>query len=194
MHVYALALFAHLCGVVGIFGGLGTWVLGVAALRQTERVEQVRTLTALITAASALMVGSIVVLGIAGFYMALTVWGIRATWIAVATLSFILLAPLGLLILDPRVRAIAKQAHSAPEGPLPHALAARVRDPVLGGGLSAYVGCLFGIVFLMTNKPEIGESILVMVLALVIGPLACLPLWWSARIPTPRRTSSSGHS
>lgn len=158
MNVYALALFLHICGAIGIFAGLGVWGFGVAALRRAQRVEQARLLAALMTSSGNLVVGGVVLLGvvllgIAGFYMAVTVWGARATWIIVATISFALLAPGGLLALDPRVRAIANLAQTAQDGPLPEALAARTRDPLLATGLSMYVACLVGIVFVMTNKP-----------------------------------------
>ncbi len=181
MSLYTFALFIHVSGAIGIFGGLGTWVFGVAALRRVQRVEQVRILSAAIIASGSLVVGSIAILGVAGFYMAVTAWGIKATWIIVATISFILLAPGGVLILDPRVRAIARQARQAPDGPLPEELALRTRDPILGAGLGAYISCLFGIVFLMTNKPSLTAAIVVMALALAVGLASGLPLWLAAR-------------
>lgn len=186
MNLYTLALFAHICGAIGIFAGLGVWVFGVAALRRAQCVEQVRLLAALITASSALVVGGIVILGVAGFYMAVTIWGVRATWIIVATISFLLLAPGGLLILEPRVRAIAALARNAPDGSLPETLAARTRDPLLGTGLCVYVACLFGIVFLMTNKPALSDAVAAILAAVAVGLAMSAPLWWAhmkARVP-----------
>lgn len=187
MHLYTLALFAHVCGAIGIFAGLGVWVFGVAALRRAQCVEQVRLLATLITASSVLVVGGIVILGVAGFYMAVTVWGVRATWIIVATISFLLLAPGGLLILEPRVRVIATLARNAPDGSLPEKLAARTRDPLLGAGLSVYVACLFGIVFLMTNKPAPGAAVVAILVAVAVGLAMSAPLWWTrVRTRAPR--------
>ncbi len=177
MNVYALALFLHICGAIGVFAGLGVWGFGVAALRRAQRVEQARLLAALIKSSGNLVVGGIVLLGIAGFYMAVTVWGARATWIIVATISFALLAPGGLLALDPRVRAIARLTQMAQDGPLPEALAARTRDPLLATGLSVYIACLVGIVFIMTNKPATVESALTIVVAVSAGALLSLPVW-----------------
>lgn len=182
MSAYTVALFVHVSGVIGLFGGLGALLFGATALRRAQRVEQVRLLAKLIGVTGNLAAGGIVVLGIAGFYMALTVWGIGTPWILVATVAFVLLAPAGLLVIDPRVRAIAKQARNMQDGPLPEALAARTRDPLLGTGLNAYVAYLFGIVFVMTNKPAAGESILAIVIAMAIGVLASLPLWSSAHV------------
>jgi hypothetical protein len=181
MSIYNLALFVHVVGAIGIFAGMGAFVFGVAALRRAQRVEQVRLLTALILASSNLVVGSIVVLGIAGFYMAITVWGIQATWIVVATVSFLLLIPLGLLIIGPRIQVIAKEAREAPDGPLPEMLAKRTRDPALSAGLYIYVSVPLGIVFLMTNKPSLEVSIIAMVVATVLGLASGLPLWRAAR-------------
>lgn len=174
---YLLALFAHVCGAIGVFAGMSAWGFGVLALRRVSQVDQVRLLAKLIKAASNLVVGSIILLGGAGLYMAVTVWGARATWIIVATVSFALLAPFGLLVLDPRVRAITRLAQEAQDGPLPLALAMRTRDPALVTGLSIYIACLVGIVFLMTNKPAVEPSIEAMAIAVALGILASLPVW-----------------
>ena len=189
MNLYTLALFAHVCGVIGIFAGMGVWVFSVAALRRAQRVEQARILSGLMVVSGNLVVGSILLLGVAGFYMAITVWGERATWIIVATISFVLLAPGGALIIDPRVRAIARLARDAQDGPLPETLAARTRDPLLATGLSIYIAVLFGIVFLMTTKPPVEESVVAMLIAVVVGVILSLPLWRTRAKERP----ASGH-
>lgn len=182
MSLYTLALFVHVCGVISLFASLGALVFGTVALQRARRIEQVRALAGLMIASGNVAAGTIILLGIAGFYMALTAWGISASWIIVATISFILLAPWGLLIFDPRIRAIAKLTRDMQDGALSDVLAARTRDPMLGTGLCVYVACLFGIVFVMTNKPAAGESILAIVIAVAIGMLTSLPLWSSAHV------------
>ena len=178
MTPYQLALFAHLCGVVGMFAGMGGIVFGVVALWQTRRAEQARQLAALIRASGNIAAGAIVLLGIGGFYMAITVWGERATWIIVATISFVPLAPFGLLI-DRRLRGLEKlAAASAPDSPLAGALAQRARDPIVASGLSVYLATLIGIVFLMTAKPPtVEQSVMAMLVAVVVGALLSLPFW-----------------
>ena len=184
MTIYTLALFAHISGVIGVFSGLGVWVFGMVGMRGARSVEQVRMQSALMIAAGNLVVGSIIVLGSAGLYMAVTVWGARAPWMLVATVSFLLLAPGGALVLDPRVRAIARQSRDTPDGSLPASLVARVGDPLLVAGLSVYIGCLLGIVFLMTTKPALGASAVAILIAIAVGLsvglVVSLPAWWSA--------------
>lgn len=186
VNLYTLALFAHVCGVIGIFAGMGVWAFSVAALRRAQRVEQARILSGLMVTSGNLVVGSILLLGIAGFYMAITVWGERATWIIVATISFVLLAPGGTLVIDPRVKAISRLARDTQDGPLPEALAVRTRDPMLATGLSVYIAVLVGIVFLMTTKPPVEESVVAMLIAVAVGAIVSLPLW---RMRTKERTA-----
>ena len=68
-----------------------------------------------------------------------------------------------------RRRAIARLAQEAPDGPLPQALQQRIHDPILGTALQTVTILLLGIVFLMTTKPELIGSIIVMAVALVLG-------------------------
>jgi hypothetical protein len=177
MSLYTLALFLHIVGAIGTFIGVGIWLFVAVALRRAQQVAQVRAITGLIQPSGVLAVGSILLLGVAGLYMAITVWGEHATWIIVATISFLLLAPFGLFLIDPRLRAVGKLAAASPDGVLPPAVAARTRDPLVGVGLCTYVSVLLGIVFLMTTKPALEMSILAIVVATVVGLIAGLLLW-----------------
>jgi Predicted integral membrane protein (DUF2269) len=179
--LYTFALFVHIVGAIGAFIGVSVWLFAAMALRRAQSVGQVRALTSLIQPSGVLAVVSIVLLGVAGFYMAITVWGERATWIIVATVSFLLLAPFGGVVIDRRLRALAKAAAAAPDGPLPASLVARAQDPLVGIGLSVYLAALLGIVFLMTNKPPLDSSIATMLVAALLGLLSSAPLWRRAR-------------
>jgi hypothetical protein len=181
MNTYTLALFVHVVGAIAVFVGVGVWLFAAAALRRTKYVAQVRALAGLTVAAGNVAVGGVLLLAVAGFYMALTAWSIQAPWLIVATVGFALLAPFGVLVIDPRIRALGKAAAAAPEGPLPPSLALRTRDPVVAAGLCAYVGVLLGIVFLMTNKPPLMASIVAVVVAMILGVVSAVPLWWATR-------------
>jgi len=134
----------------------------------------------------------IVLLAIAGTDMALTTWGgVRAVWIDVATVSTLLLGLIGAFAGEMQVRALWTLARTATDGPLPDALAARTHDALLGTELLIYVTGLFGIVFLMTNKPPLLISVVVMLAALALGLAVSLPLWYAAHIRA-RRTAAGG--
>lgn len=190
MSLYTLALFLHICGAIGAWVSLGIWLFGLAALRHCRRVEQVRALAWLILLASPLMVMSVVLIGVAGFEMALSTWGLTTPWIAVSLVSVVLVGPLGAFVLDPRMRAIFAATRETPDGPLPTALFTQAHDPILVTTASTLASVLLGVVFLMTAKPPLPLSISVIAVAGLLGLIACLPLWMRARRRSDHRTPS----
>ena len=175
MNLYTLALFLHVSGAIGAFISLGVWLFGLSALRRARRVEQVRALAWLMILVDPLMVVSVLLIGLAGFHMALSTWGLQTSWIAVAFASFVLMAPLGPFVLSARMHTIRKMAGEAPDGTFPDVLFKRIHDPILPVTASTLVSMLLGIVFLMTTKPSLLASILVMGLALLPGLILSLP-------------------
>jgi hypothetical protein len=169
MSIYNIVLFLHVSGAIGYFVGMGTWLFGFAAMRRAQRVEQMRALTNLTGRVGPLFGISVLLILASGLYMAITDWGLRTGWIEVALISLILIAPLGTVFIEPRRRAIARLTQEAPDGPLPQALQQGIHDPILGTALQTMTVLLLGIVFLMTTKPELISSIIVMAVALVLG-------------------------
>src|SRR5260370_24193320 len=131
MSLYTLALFLDVSGAIGVCVSHGIWLFGLAALRRAQRVEQVRALAWLIIIASPLMVLSVVLLGVGGFEMALSTWGLSTPWIAVSLVSVVLIGPIGAFVLDPRMRTILALMRETPDGPLSDANIIRTNDPVV---------------------------------------------------------------
>lgn len=174
MSLYTLALFVHLVGVIGVFAGIATWLFGAVLLVRADRVEQVRMIAGAMGAVGNVVVASILVLAAGGFYMGITTWGIQAVWLDVATLAFALLAPIGALVIDPRVKAMLRLARQEPDGPLSGKLAAHTHSGFLLASLLVYLAYLLGIVFLMATKPALTAAILTMVVAVAVGLLLAL--------------------
>jgi hypothetical protein len=189
MNLYPLALFLHVSGAIDTFVSLGIWLFGLSALRRVRRVEQVRALAWLIIVASPLMVLSVLLLGLAGFAMALSTWGLSTPWIAVSLVSVVLVGPIGAFVLDPRMRTILTMTRAIADGPLPAALDQRIHDPILFTLTHMLVAILFGIVFLMTTKPSFVASLLVMAAAIVLGLISSLPFWPAARRRSPQEAA-----
>jgi len=169
MSIYTIVLFLHVSGAIGYFISTGTWLFGLSALRRARRVEQVRALTNLVGRSGPLFGISVLLILATGLYMALTAWGLRTGWIDVALISLILIAPLGTAFIEPRRRAIDRLAREAPDGPLSQVLEQRTHDPVLLTALQTLAALLLGIVFLMTTKPSLTSSLIVMAVALILG-------------------------
>ena len=174
MSIYTVVLFLHVSGAIGYFAGIGIWLFGMVGLRRAQRVEEVRPLTNLAGQLGPLFGISMLLILATGLYMAITAWGLQTGWIDVALVSLILSAPLGTAFIEPRRRAIARLAQEAPDGPLPQALEQRIHDPVLLTALQTVTILLLGIVFLMTNKPSLIVSLIVMAVALALGVASSL--------------------
>jgi hypothetical protein len=182
MTIYDLLLFAHVSGAIAMVTGIGVWLFGALALRRVGRVEQVRAIVGPMLAGGNVVVGSVILLAAAGIGMALLVWGWRTGWIDVSAISVVLLGLIGPFVLEPRMRAIEREALATPDGPLPATLAARLHDPVIATGLQTMLAGLFGIVFLMTNKPGVEQSVVAMAIAVALGVVSSLPYWLAARL------------
>lgn len=182
MNVYNIVLFLHVSGAIGYFVTIGTWLFGLSALRRAQRVEQVRSIVHLVGLSGPLFGISVLLILAAGLYMALTAWSLRTGWIAVTLISLVLIAPLGTALIEPRRRAIDRLAREAPDGPLPESLERHTHDPVLLTALPTIAALLLGIVFLMTTKPSLTGSLIVIAIALVLGLASGLLVSRAARI------------
>ncbi len=181
MNVYSFVLFLHVCGDIGIFIGVGLQLFSLMALRRAKCVEQVQAIVWLITLSNRVSTGSALLTIAAGLYMALTVWGLQTGWIAVTLASLVvLLAPLLVGIIEPRMRLIVALSQAAADGPLPALLSTHIHDPMLGTALQTVTAVVLGIVFLMTNKPSLGAAILAIIVFLMLGLASSLPLWRAA--------------
>ena len=169
MSIYSIVLFLHVSGAIGYFVSIGAWLFALVGLRRAQRVEQVRALVNLIGLSGPLSGISVLLLLAAGLYMAFTAWSLLTGWILVALISLVLMAPLGTALIEPRRRAIDRLARETPDGPLPQSLEQRTHDPILLTALLTIATLLLGIVFLMTTKPALTGSLIVIAIALALG-------------------------
>ena len=176
MNLYTIMLFVHVAAAIGLFVGMGSWLIGITAVVRVSRVEQVRTLTDLMLMTRYVVPVSAFFTIASGLTMALNAWGLQTGWILVAIGGLVIIGPTGTWVVDPKVRAIAALAHTLPDGLLPTWLALRTHDLVLHTALHTLTAMLLGIVFLMTTKPTIFSSIVAMVVSLFLGLVSSLPL------------------
>jgi len=176
MNLYPLAVFLHVVSDAGVFIAVGVTLYGLVALRQAGRVEHVRPIVALVLRAERIygLAGPLLILS--GVFLTLRGWSWSTGWIAAALGSVVLVLPFGPILVSPRLAAISKTAQAAPDGPLPADLAARINDPTMGIVQQGVAGVLLGIVFLMTVKPALIPSALVIVCGLALGMASALPL------------------
>jgi Predicted integral membrane protein (DUF2269) len=170
MNAYTVVLFAHVVGAIGYCISIAVWLLVLMGLRRAQRVEQARALLRLNDVSGPIGAASALLLLAAGLYLAVTEWSLLTGWILVALISLLLMVPTFAVLIAPRRSAIVKQlAREAPAGELSPALQQRLRDPVLFGLVQMIALLLVGLIFLMTIKPDLMGSVIVMLVALVLG-------------------------
>jgi uncharacterized membrane protein len=192
MSIYNIVLFFHVIGAIGYFLGMGILLFILLGLRRSQRVEHVRALIHLNELSAPFSAASVVLLLVTGLYLALTAWSLLTSWILVALISLVLMAPLGAALIEPRRRAIDRLAQKTPDGPLPQSLERRTHDPILGTAQQTIAALLLGIVFLMTNKPALIGSLIVMAVALVLGLASGVLVAREMRTPGQDMTESIG--
>jgi len=176
----SVEVFLHVMGAILVFIGYGSLLLAVTAMRSATRSEQVRAITSSllatrrigrerISAIDVVAIAGVLLIAVTGLDMALSFQLIREPWIEVAIGSFIPLAPIGPLVINPRLHRIADAADLDADGPISSALRMRMRDPILTTALGGSWGILVGLVFLMTTKPALGTSLGAVAIAVGAG-------------------------
>ena len=109
-----------------------------------------------------------------GVYLAVRMSAFELAWPKVAIGALLLIAPLGALT-GKRMHVIRRS--SGPASTTNSELLAQLRDPFLKISLSIRIAVFFGIVLLMAAKPELWQSIAIVVGSVVLGLLLSLVAW-----------------
>lgn len=169
MSLYSLALFAHIIGVLALFIAIGVEMLSLIFLRRARAVGQVREWAGATAAMDKVHpVATLLILG-GGLYMTASVWGWGTAWIDLSLVVVLALSALGPLLNGRRFRAIHTAAEAASTGSVPAELARRIDDPALWTSLCTMSGLAVGIVALMTFKPALGGTVVILAVAGALG-------------------------
>jgi hypothetical protein len=174
MTIYNLALFLHIAGGFGLVAAFTVETIGLRGLRRASQAGEALTWLSIGRTVQRLAPASLGVILITGLYLMANYGGPRG-WVVVALGSFLLIAAVGAVGTGLRMARIGPavgQAAGTGSGPLPDALQAQVRDPIMVFSLGIRIGILLGILYLMTIKPSPLASLLVVGLAAVAGAVA----------------------
>ena len=171
MSLYSTALFLHIVGALGLFAALALEWAGLSNLRRAGSVGQFREWARLLQGLRRVGGPSALTLIITGIYLTATRWGSQP-WIILGLIGLVTMAVLGALVTGRRLGSMMKELPD--EGALSPALRRRIQDPMLL--LSAWLrtGIGLGIVALMSAKPELGGSLIILGGAVVLGLVAGL--------------------
>lgn len=183
MDANPVELFLHIVGVIAMFVGYGTVVLGTIALRRATRVEDVKAIANALTygrrvglehisVIDVVAVAGVLVIAVTGLDMARYTGDWRMGWVQVAVATFVLLAPVGPFVINPRLHAITRAASLETSGDVPLGLHGLLTDRVLTIAVRTSLAVLVGLVFLMAVKPSLLGSIAAILVAVVAGTIS----------------------
>jgi hypothetical protein len=187
MSSYAVALFLHIVGALGIFVALGLEWTGLRQLRSSKLPEQARPWMGILKSTNKAGFFSMLTAVLTGLYMVLTEWG-WVPWILVVLGALVLVIALSAALTRPRMAAIGK-ALATEKGPLSQSFHNLANRPILWISIKTRVGIALGIVFLKIARPDLVGSLLVVIVAVLLGLATTLP--WPRRQPTSARLGDS---
>jgi hypothetical protein len=186
MNLYALALFAHLVGVLSLFIGMGLQWVVIIGFRRAQTVTQMRLWSGLLRPVAMLGPLSAVLILLAGGYMMFTAWGIGTPWIVVSIGAMLLMAALGMGITVRKLRVVQLTAmgYDLSDEILPE-LRQHIYNPMLWISAHLASGIALGIVFMMATKPGWLVSLAVVAVTMALGAIT------GATTAKPRRLSAA---
>jgi len=172
MTLYPYALFFHVVGVLGLFISIGLEVTAVFRMRAAKTTTQIHEWMSINSALEKILPASAVLILLSGLYMIFTGWGWSHAWINLSLGVLIVMGILGPVINGPRIKAIHVAAEAAPDGPVPASLQKPIFDPILRAYVLIPAFMALGVVALMILKPDWIGSVVVLVLAFIVGTIS----------------------
>jgi hypothetical protein len=191
---YDVVLYIHLLSLfVGI--GAGSVVLAcLLRLRAPRTVEQ-----AVPWGMMAGQVGKffpIAILGLfgTGAYMTSHLWTWSTRWIDVGIAALVVLTVQGVLIAERTGHKLAAALQANGPGPLGPEARRMALHPGLWVVEFSNLGIVFGVVWNMTEKPGLGESLAAVLVGYAVGAVLALLITRSAREPAYEGAADSTHA
>ena len=181
MNYYALALYSHFLGLVGLFVGYGLEWTASSKLRRAATADQARAWLGLYRASLPVSGPGLLLLILTGGYLASITGSMRQGWMSASLLAVFVALFIGFVLLLPRMKQIRA---ALPEGSstLQDAVLARVKDPVIVTLIRVRFLLALGIVYLMTLKPDgFSTSLIALLIAIVLGVLSAASSWSSRK-------------
>ena len=171
MTLYSIILFLHVAAVLVLFATLSFEFLSVSRLRNASDLSDVRRWVDPVPGIALMAMSSILVILVSGIYLAVRMAAFDLAWPKVTIVALLLIATFGALTAK-RMRVIRR--NSAEATTMRPELLKRVQDPFLKISLGVRSVALLGIVLLMATKPELWQSVAIVLCSAFLGLLLSL--------------------
>ncbi len=189
--MYQIALFIHVLGVLCLMGGHTLIHASLEVMRRARQVERVRDWLALAAGLDRFMPFFALTVLVPGIFMAWTAWGWTTPWIDVSLLLFLVMAILGPILLGRRFSALNQLVKATPPGTIEAPLAAQMQACSLWTIENTFTSLLLAILFLMTVKPNLLGTVIVVSIGFVVGLLSRVRM---LLVVQPACSLAEGHS
>jgi hypothetical protein len=178
MTTYAVVLYLHFLGLVGLFVGYGLEWVASSLLRRAATTEQARSWLRVYRFSLPISGPALLLLILSGGHLASMGIGFKQGWILASILGIVVALFIGFVLILPRLRGIRD---ALPEGSvaLPAEALARLRAPAFVTLVRVRFLLALGIVYLMTAKTALHMSLLILLGAMVVGVIVSAPSWSS---------------
>jgi len=180
MNYYAIALFLHFLGLVGLFVGYGLEWAASSLLRRSTTADQVRSWLRIYKLSLPISGPGLLLLILSGGYLASITGGMKQGYISASLLGIVFALGIGFVFILPRLRTLRA---ALPDGntPLSEAGRARLQDSMILTLIRTRFVLALGIIYLMTAKPQLlSTSLFILLGAIVLGMLCSVSAWTAA--------------
>jgi hypothetical protein len=166
MTLYSIALFVHIVGSLLLFTAFTAEGIGLFHLRKVTTSEQARQWEAVTGLARIFGPASVVAILVPGLYMMVTTWG-WVSWLAVALFAWFAVSVMG-AVNGIRLSLVMRRAATDVS------IIGRFRAREFVVSWMMRLAIALGIVFLMTNKPDLVGAVICVAAAVAVGGSAGL--------------------
>jgi hypothetical protein len=177
-----VVLFLHLLSVVAALATATVLHLVEIRVRAASTVAEIRAWTAVISKVVRLFPIVVLCLVGTGVYLAQR-WSWGAPWIDVSVAGLVINQVLGNVVSASRGRALDREIARAPDELVPASVEALTRDPVAWSASLTTTGITVSIMFMMTTKPGLLGSVIVLIAGVIAGLACAVPFWARRREP-----------
>jgi hypothetical protein len=179
MRLYVAARILHICGALGMFMALGVDLAGITSLSCARTTEHVRRTIEGYRVNGVLGPASLLLILVPGIYMATTVWAWQP-WLQVSFGALLLIVVIGGAVTRRKLGALTASLQGD-DRDLTLDQERQIRDPLLRTSFVLRAVLSLGIVVLMSTKPDLSTSLLVIGGALALAAIVSTPFWLVAQ-------------
>jgi uncharacterized membrane protein SirB2 len=176
MTLYSNVLFVHIASALALFVGYGLEWTASALLRHASTTDQARAWLRVYRVSPPVTGVGLALLILSGGWLSAMTGGMNQGWLIASVAGIVVALVIGFALILPRLRAIRR---ALPEGdaPLTPEALLQLQSAALPTLIRVRAMLAVGIVYLMTAKPALGASLIVLAVAMVVGVVLSVTAW-----------------